>query len=105
MLIATTNDIPGMRVVKTLGTAQGSAVRVRHIGSDIVGAPKGLVGGEVKGYSRLMEGARTEAIQRMKTEAAEMGANALTGVRFTTSMIVSCAAEILAYGTAVVIEE
>ncbi len=105
MLIATTNDIPGMRVVKTIGTAQGSVVRVRHIGSDIVGAPKGLVGGEVKCYSRLKEGARAEAIQRMKTEADEMGANALTGVRFTTSMIVSCAAEILAYGTAVVIEE
>ena len=105
MLLATTNDIPGKRVTSTLGTAQGSVVRVRHVGSDIVGALKSLVGGEVKGYSRLMEGARAEAIQRMQEQATEMGANAVVGLRFTTSMIASGAAEILAYGTAVVVEE
>ncbi len=105
MLIVTTNDIPEQRVVKTLGAAQGSVVRVRHVGSDVMGFLKSFVGGEVKGYSRLMEGARAEAIQRMTDDAAGMGANAILGVRFTTSMIVSGAAEILAYGTAVVVEE
>lgn len=105
MILATTNDIPGKPVLNTLGTAQGSVVRVRHVGSDIVGALKSLVGGEVKGYSRLMEGARAEAIQRMQDQATEMGANAIVGLRFTTSMIASGTAEILAYGTAVVVEE
>ena len=105
MLIVTTNDIPGRRIVKTLGAAQGSVVRVRHVGSDFMGFLKSLVGGEVKGYSRLMEGARTDAIQRMTDDATGMGANAVVGVRFTTSMIASGAAEILAYGTAVVVED
>ena len=105
MLLATTNDIPGKPVVSTLGAAQGSVVRVRHVGSDIVGALKSLVGGEVKGYSRLMEGARAEAIQRMQDQATEMGASAIVGPGFTTSLMASGAAEILAYGTAVVVEE
>ena len=105
MLIVTTNDVPGRRVVKTLGSAQGSVVRVRHVGADIMGALKSLVGGEVKGYSRLMEDARAEAIQRMKGDAEEMGDNAVIAVRFTTSMVASGAAEILAYGTAAAVEE
>ena len=105
MLIVTTNDVPGQRVVKTLGSAQGSVVRVRHVGADIMGALKSLVGGEVKGYSRLMEDARAEAIQRMTGDAEGMGANAIIAVRFTTSMVASGAAEILAYGTAVVVED
>lgn len=101
MLLATTSEIAGRRTIATLGMARGSTVRSKHIGTDIVASLKNLVGGEMKGYSSLMAGAREQAIDRMVSDARKMGADALVAVRFETSQIMGGAAEIVAYGTAV----
>jgi uncharacterized protein YbjQ (UPF0145 family) len=105
MIVATTNDVPGRRVVRVLGLVRGNTVRARHVGRDIMAALRNIVGGEVTEYARLLAEAREEALSRMARRAEEMGANAIVGVRFTTSMIMSGAAEMLAYGTAVEVEE
>jgi len=104
MLIATTAEIAGLRVVETLGLARGSTVRAKHVGTDIVAGLKGLVGGEMRGYSSLMAGAREQALDRMVEQAREMGADAVVAMRFETSQIMGRAAEIVAYGTAVRLE-
>lgn len=104
MIITTTEKIEGMRIVKTLGLVRGSTIRARHVGRDIMAGLRHLVGGEIKDYTQMMAVAREEAIQRMVEEAKKLGANAIIGVRFMTSMVMSGAAEILAYGTAVVVE-
>ena len=101
MLFVTTSQIAGYRTVETLGMARGSTVRAKHVGTDIVAGLKNLVGGEMKGYSSLMAGAREQAIDRMVEDARRMGADALVSVRFETSQIMRGAAEIVAYGTAV----
>lgn len=101
MLFVTTSDVAGQRVAETLGMARGSTVRSKHVGTDIVASLKNLVGGEMKGYSSLMAGAREQAIDRMVTDARSMGADAIVSVRFETSQIMGGAAEIVAYGTAV----
>ena len=101
-IIATTTDnIAGKEIAETLGMVKGNTVRARHIGSDIGAGLKGLIGGEIKGYVKAMTDAREEAFQRMLAEAEAMGADAVVSVRFTTSQIMTGAAEILAYGTAV----
>ncbi len=104
MMLATTSDVAGHRIVKTLGMARGSTVRAKHIGTDLVAGLKNLVGGEMRGYSSLMAGAREQALDRMVEHAREMGADAVVGLRFETSQIMGSAAEILAYGTAVRLE-
>ncbi len=101
MMMVTTPEIAGHRTIETLGMARGSTVRAKHVGTDIVASLKNLVGGEVKGYSSLMAGAREQAIDRMIADARGMGADALVAVRFETSQIMGGAAEIVAYGTAV----
>ena len=94
-----------MRTVKTLGLVRGNSVRARHIGKDITAAIRNLVGGEVPEYTKLMAESREEAVSRMVEGAEAMGANAIVATRFVTSMIMGGAAEMVAYGTAVQVEE
>jgi len=104
VIVTTTSEIPGYRIVKVLGVVSGSTVRAKHIGKDIVAALRHIVGGELKEYTEMLKEAREQALQRMIEEAKKLGANAVVNVRFMTSAIASGAAEILAYGTAVKIE-
>ena len=101
MIITTTETIVGKNIIETLGLAKGNTIRARHVGSDIGAGLKSLIGGEIKGYVKAMGEAREEAEKRMIDEAQKLGADAIVGVRFTSSTIMGGAAEILAYGTAV----
>lgn len=101
MLISTTDSIAGREVVETYGLVRGATVRAKHIGTDVVASLRNLVGGEMKGYSSLLAGAREQALDRMQDEARAMGANAVVGFRMETSAIMNGASEIVAYGTAV----
>jgi uncharacterized protein YbjQ (UPF0145 family) len=104
MIITTTEQIEDKKIKKTIGLVKGSTIRAKHIGKDIMAAFRGLAGGEITEYTKMMAEAREEAIQRMIENAEKQGANAIIGVRFTTSMIMQNAAEVLAYGTGVVSE-
>lgn len=104
MIITTSNDIPGMKIVKTLGLVKGNTIRARHIGRDIMALFRHMVGGEVSDYTKMMAESREQALDRMTREAESLGANAVICLRISTSYIMSGAAEILAYGTAVVVE-
>ncbi len=104
MLIVTTDSVPGKKVVKSLGLVRGSSVRARHLGRNITAAFRNIVGGEVPEYTQLMAQSREHALHRMQEEAEGLGANAVVGIRFMTSMVMSGAAEMLAYGTAVIVE-
>lgn len=101
MLISTTETVAGKNITATLGIVRGNTIRARHVGTDIIAALRNLVGGEVSEYTKLMGEAREQALDRMVANAEALGADAITGVRFSTSMIAQGAAEILAYGTAV----
>ncbi len=101
MIVVTTDKIEGKEIVEVLGLVMGSTIRAKHIGKDLMASVRQLVGGEIKEYSEMLREARKEAIKRMVEEAEKLGANAVINVRFTTSMVMSGAAEILAYGTAV----
>jgi len=104
MLMTTTGQVDGKRVVETYGMVRGSAIRARNVGRDIMASLRSLVGGEITEYSKLLGQSREQAIQRMVEEAEQKGANAIIAVRFSTSMVMSGAAEILVYGTAVKVE-
>lgn len=104
MILVTTDTVPGKTIKKTLGLVRGNTIRARHIGRDITAALRNLVGGEIKDYTKMMAESREQAIDRMVEEAEQLGANAIVNVRFTTSMIMQSASEILAYGTAVIVE-
>lgn len=104
MIVVSTDTIAGKEIVQTIGWAKGSTIRARHIGKDIVALLRNLVGGEVGEYTKMMAESREEAVQRMIENAEAQGANAIIGLRFTTSMVMQNAAEILAYGTAVVVK-
>ncbi|MGB7061959.1 MAG: YbjQ family protein [Candidatus Zixiibacteriota bacterium] len=104
MIITTSNEIPGKRMVKTLGLVKGNTIRARHVGRDIMALFRHMVGGEVSDYTKMMAESREQALDRMTQEAQKLGANAVVCLRFSTSYIMSGAAEILAYGTAVVVE-
>ena len=104
MMVVTTDTITGRKITASLGWAKGSTIRARHIGKDIMASLRNVVGGEVIEYTKMMAEAREEAIARMVEDAEKMGANAVVGLRFSTSMVMQNAAEILAYGTAVVLE-
>lgn len=104
MIFVTTNQIAGKTIKKTLGIVRGNTIRARHIGRDISAALKNLVGGEIKDYTKMMAESREQALDRMVEEAESLGANAILNVRFATSMIMQSASEILAYGTAVIVE-
>ena len=104
ILVSNLELVPGRRVKAHLGVVQGSTVRAKHAGKDILAGLKNIVGGELKAYTELMQEAREEAVGRMLAQAASVGANAVLNLRFATSSITAGAAEILAYGTAVVLE-
>jgi uncharacterized protein YbjQ (UPF0145 family) len=101
MQLVTTETVPGKTIKETCGIARGNAVRSRNVGSDIVAGLKGLVGGEIAEYTKLQADAREQALQRLQKDAERLGADAVVGVRITTSMIAAGSAEISAYGTAV----
>jgi len=103
MLLSNLEIVPGQRIVKHLGLVQGSTVRSKHLGRDIMAGLKNFVGGELKGYTELLQEARQEATERMIKQAQAAGANAVLNIRFSTSSITQGAAEMLAYGTAVVL--
>ncbi len=104
MIITTTDEIAGRKVVRSLGWVKGNTIRARHIGKDIVAGLRGIVGGEIVEYTKMMAEAREEAMARLVEDAEAMGANAVIGLRFSTSLVMQNASEILAYGTAVVVE-
>ena len=104
MLISNLELIPGRRVVEHLGLVQGSSVRAKHVGRDIMAGLKNIFGGELKGYTELLQESRDEATQRMRRQAEAVGANAVLNVRFSTSSIAQGAAEIYVYGTAVILD-
>ena len=104
MILVTTEEIPGKTIIKTLGLVRGNTIRARHVGRDISAALKNLVGGEIRDYTKMMAESREQSIDRMVEEAESLGANAIVSLRFTTSMIMQSASEILAFGTAVVVE-
>jgi uncharacterized protein YbjQ (UPF0145 family) len=105
MIVVTANRVSGKRVVRTLGLVRGNTIRTRHIGKDIMAVFRNIVGGEVAEYTKLLGESREQALDRMVEEATGLGANGIISVRFSTSMIMGAAAELLAYGTAVVLED
>ena len=104
MIVVTTDFVPGKNVGKNLGLVRGNSVRVRHIGRDIVAGLKTIIGGEVAEYTKMLAETREQALDRMTEEAIKKGADAIINVRFSTSYIMKAAAELLAYGTAVKLE-
>ncbi len=105
MLLVTTDEIAGKRIVKVVGLVRGNTIRARHVGNDILAGLKTLVGGEITEYTKMMAEAREQALDRVRAEALERGANAVVGLRVTTAMVMTGAAEILVYGTGVVVED
>lgn len=103
ILLATVDVVPGRRVVKVIGLVKGNSVRARHIGRDIMAQLRNLIGGEVTEYTKMIAEAREQAIDRLAAQAEANGANAVVGLRFVTSEVMEGAAELLAYGTAVVL--
>ena len=104
MIIATSETIAGKTIVQTLGVVRGNTIRARHVGKDIKAALRHLIGGEITEYTKLLAESREQALDRMVQDAVEKGANAVVTVRFATSEVMGGAAEILAYGTAVIVE-
>ena len=104
MIVVTTETISGYRIVRTLGIVRGNTIRARHVGRDIKAAFRHLIGGEITDYTKLMGESREQALDRMIAQAEQLGANAVVTARFATSMLMGGAAEILTYGTAVVVE-
>ncbi len=104
MIVSNMEIIPGKRIKEHLGLVQGSTVRTKHVGRDIMASFKNMFGGELRGYTELLHESREEAISRMKQQAEAIGANAVLNVRFSTSSVTQGAAELFAYGTAVVME-
>jgi uncharacterized protein YbjQ (UPF0145 family) len=105
MILSTAESIAGQRTIRTLGIVRGNTVRARHLGKDIVAALKNIVGGEIEEYTKLLGESRDQALDRMIAQAQEAGANAIVCIRFTTSYVMSNAAEIMVFGTAVVVED
>ena len=104
MLIVTTENIEGKTIIETIGFVRGNTIRAKHIGKDIIAGFRGIVGGEVKEYTEMMIESREQAMERLIDDAKKKGANAVVGLRFTTSMVSAGAAELLAYGTGVKIK-
>jgi uncharacterized protein YbjQ (UPF0145 family) len=103
MIVVNTEAVTGYEIVEIKGLVQGNTVRAKHMGRDIAASFKNMVGGELKGYTELLTESRNEALSRMTQQAQALGANAIVNVRFTTSAITAGAAELMAYGTAVVV--
>jgi uncharacterized protein YbjQ (UPF0145 family) len=105
MILVTTPSVPGCKTTKVLGLVRGNTIRARHLGRDVMAGLKNLVGGEITDYTKMMAEAREQALDRLMEEARALGANAVVGLRFTTTTMMQSAAEFLTYGTAVVCEE
>ena len=105
MLVTTTHDVAGKRIVRTIGLVRGNTIRARHVGRDLMASLKNIIGGEISEYTKMIAECREEALDRMIAQAEKNGANAVVGVRFATSEMMEHAAELLAYGTAVVLED
>ncbi|WP_321365502.1 YbjQ family protein [uncultured Desulfuromusa sp.] len=104
MIMTNVNTVPGKKIVEHFGIVQGSTVRAKHFGRDFMAGLKNLVGGELKGYTELLQDSRQEAMKRMEEQARQMGANAVVNIRFATSSVAQGAAELFVYGTAVRVE-
>jgi uncharacterized protein YbjQ (UPF0145 family) len=104
MIVTNIEEVPGKRIVRPLGMVQGNTVRAKHAGRDIMAGFKNIVGGELKGYTELLNESRNEATERMIQQAQAVGANAILNVRFSTSSVTAGASELFVYGTAVVVE-
>ncbi len=105
MISVSNAEIPGKKIVKSFGLVEGNTIRARNMGRDILAGLKNIIGGEIEEYTKLMAESREQALDRMRVQAEELGANAVISVRFSTSYIMGSAAEILAYGTAVLVED
>ena len=105
MIVTTTGSVAGKRTVRTLGLVRGNTIRARHVGRDIMAGLRGIVGGEISEYTKLFAQAREQALDRMVEEAESLNANAILEIRFSTSMVMAGAAELLVYGTAVLLED
>jgi uncharacterized protein YbjQ (UPF0145 family) len=105
MLLTTLEEVPGKKIVKHLGLVQGSTVRAKHVGRDMMAGIKNIFGGELSGYTELLQESREESIERMTEQAKSIDANAILNIRFSTSSITQGAAELFTYGTAVVLED
>jgi uncharacterized protein YbjQ (UPF0145 family) len=101
MILSTVNEIAGKEIVEILGLVRGNTIRARHVGKDIMAGLKNIVGGEITDYTKMLAESREQALDRMITDARSLGADAIIGIRFTTSSVMQGAAELLAYGTAV----
>ena len=104
MIVTTSGQVEGKAITKTVGLVKGSTIRARHLGRDIMAGLRGVVGGEITEYTKMMAEAREQALQRMTEDAEKKGANSVISMRFGTSMVMQNAAEVLAYGTGVVLE-
>ncbi len=104
MIVVTSGQVEGKTIAKSIGLVKGSTIRARHLGRDIMAGLRGIVGGEITEYTKMMAQAREEALQRMIEDAESKGANAVVSMRLGTSMVMQNAAEVVAYGTAVVLE-
>ena len=105
MILVNTEVVPGYQISEVKGLVQGNTIRAKHVGRDIAAGFKNIIGGELKGYTELLTESRRQAIERMMAQAQQLGANAIINVRFTTSSVTQGAAELYAYGTAVVLEQ
>lgn len=105
MIVVTSETVPGKRIVRTVGIVRGNTVRARHIGQDILATLKNVVGGEVREYGKLIAESREQSLDRMIEHATDLGANAIICARFTTSVMMAGSAELLAYGTGVVVTD
>ena len=104
MILTNVNTVPGKKIIAHYGIVQGSTVRAKHAGRDIMAGLKNLIGGELKGYTELLQESRKEAVDRMAQQAKQLGANAVVNIRFATSSVAQGASELFAYGTAVKVE-
>ncbi|MFA6962950.1 MAG: YbjQ family protein [Opitutaceae bacterium] len=104
IILTNLENVPGRKTIEHYGLVSGSTVRAKHVGRDIAASFKNLVGGELKGYTELLTESRNEAISRMEAQAVALGANAVVNIRFSTSSVAQGAAELYAYGTAVLVE-
>lgn len=104
MILTNVETVPGKKIVQHFGLVQGSTIRAKHVGKDIMASLKNIVGGELKGYTQLLKEARKEATDRMVEQAQQLGANAIVNIRYATSSVAQGAAELFAYGTAVRVE-
>jgi len=104
MMVVTTPDIPGKKIVRVIGMVRGNTIRARHIGHDFMAGLRNIVGGEITDYTKMLAEAREQALDRMMEDARRSGANAVVATRFSTSAVMGGAAELVAYGTAVIVE-